>query len=138
MSKKKGSVLEMMDNIKKNKDKKKSKGLEYNHSVTQQLYDKTKDEFDIDIPPWETKDKLPAGKPLQTKLQAGKPLARRKTIVGQGKGIVKHGKGLIEEALGGKTHAQSVYMQHPAFKNSTQTNQQKKDEENEKKRKKKY
>lgn len=71
--KKKGSVLELMDNIRKtnrkrstqnkveyqkqlNDRKKSSGGLSYNHSLTKSLYNKTKDEFDIDIPSYEMPD----------------------------------------------------------------------------------
>ena len=113
--KKKGSakdVLRMMDNIKKRQEGNKRRsggksagGLQYNHQATVDLYNRTKEEFDIDIPPWEMHD-TPSSQ---------KPNARKKRIVGEGKGIQKHGKGLIEEAVGGKTTAQSVYNHNPAL-----------------------
>ena len=99
------NVLKMMDNIKKRSGSKNKSGLQYNHQATVDLYNRTKEDFDIDIPPWE----------LHETTQNKKPSARKKRIVGEGKGIKKNGKGLVEEAMGGKTEAQSVYRKHPAF-----------------------
>ena len=105
-----GRVLRMMDNIKKNKENKKRGGVEYNHSLTQGLYDKTKEEFDIDIPPWEMEN--------HGYHSGEKPVARKKRIVGEGKGVHKWGKGIIEETVGGQTNAQGVYKKDPFLSNN--------------------